>query len=175
MFLGKEEKKKKKFEDLYASCVNEVYRFVFLKVGSKDEAEDITSKTFLRVWNAINRENPDSGMRNPRAYTYKIARNLIIDYYRSKRENSVSIDNVPLKDETEGADKRAEVDSEMEQVKKALDKLSEDYQNAVIWYYLNELSVQEVADLMGKSETSVRVTIHRAVAALKEEMDKMGV
>ncbi len=175
MFFGKEEKKRKRFEKIYDSCVDQVYRFIFLKVGSGDDAEDLSSKTFLRVWEAIKRENPDNGMRNPRAYTYKVARNIIIDYYRSKEESSVSIDDVVLKDESKRADEKAEIDSEMERVKEALKELNEDYQDVVIWYYLNELSIQEIADLTEKSETAVRVTIHRAVSALKKEMEKKGV
>ncbi len=174
-FGGEKEKKNKKFEKIYDSCVEQVYRFIFLKVDSKDDAEDLSSKTFLRVWEAISRENPDNGMRNPRAYAYKIARNLLVDYYRSKKEETVSTDDVVIKDESMRPDKKAEIDSEMERVKEALKELNEDYQDVVIWYYLNELSIQEIADLMDKSETAVRVTIHRAVSALKEEMKKKKV
>ncbi len=170
MFFRKEQKKKKRFEEIYDSYVEQVYRFIFLKTGSKDEAEDITSKTFMRVWETVKRENPETGMRNPRAYTYRIARNLLVDYYRSKREGNVSTDDVVIKDESMRADERAELNSEMEQVRNALSNLNEDYQDIIIWYYLNELSIQEIADITGKSETNVRVTAHRAISALKKEM-----
>ncbi len=172
MFFRKEEKTKKRFEDIYSSYVEQVYRFLYLKLGSRDDAEDLTSKTFVRVWDTVQRENPESGMRNPRAYVYKVARNLLIDYYRSKREATVSTDDVVIPDQSQTIHQKAEIDSEIEQVRFALNKLNEDYQNVIIWYYLNELSIQEVADLMDKSETSVRVTVHRAVSALKQEMNK---
>lgn len=168
-------RKKNRFEEIYDANVEQIYRFLFLKLGSKDEAEDLTSKTFLRVWETVNRENPESGMKNPRAYTYKIARNLLIDYYRQKRESNIPIDDLVVEDKEKRPDEVAEIDSEMERVRLALKELNDDYQNVIIWHYLNELTVEEIADLMNKSETNVRVTIHRAVSAIKREIRRREV
>ena len=168
-------RKKNRFEEIYDANVEQIYRFLFLKLGSKDEAEDLTSKTFLRVWETVNRENPEGGMKNPRAYAYKIARNLLIDYYRQKRESNIPIDDLVVEDKEKRPDEVAEIDSEMERVRLALKELNDDYQNVIIWHYLNELTIEEIADLMNKSETNVRVTIHRAVSAIKREIEKREV
>ena len=165
-------RKKNRFEEIYDDNVEQIYRFVFLKLGSRDEADDITSKTFLRVWETLKREGSYGRVKNPRAYAYKIARNLLIDYYRRKREESIPVEDVVLEDKEKRADERAEIDSEMERVRVALKKLNDDYQNVVIWYYLNELTVEEISELMGKSETNIRVTIHRAVSALRKELEE---
>ena len=58
----------------------------------------------------------------------------------------------------------------MEQIRVALLTLKDDYQNYVIWRYLDELSVPEIAQITGKSEPSVRVGVHRALRALKGQL-----
>ncbi len=167
MFFRKDNKKKK-FEEIYDRSVNEVYRFIFLKVSSDEVAQDLTSETFTRVWESLQETEE---IKNPRAYAYRIARNIVIDHYRRREFQKVATpEEVVVPDKERRADEKAEIDSEMERVAKALRKLNEDYQNVIIWYYLDELSVSEIADLLGKPEATVRVLVHRALKALKKEM-----
>ena len=56
----------------------------------------------------------------------------------------------------------------MEQIKRALVNLRDEYQNFIIWRYLDEMSISEIAQITEKSEGSVRVGVHRALAALKD-------
>ncbi len=164
----RQDNKKKKFEEIYDRSVKEIYRFIFLKVSSQEVAEDLTSETFTRIWKSLQAEE---NIENPRAFAFRIARNLVIDHYRRKEFLKVTTpDKIDVSDTEKRADERAEITSEMERVGEALRKLSEDYQNIVIWYYLDELSISEIADLLAKSETTVRVSIHRALKALKKEL-----
>ena len=57
---------------------------------------------------------------------------------------------------------------------KILSKLKEDYQNYIIWRYLDELSISEISQIAGKSQQSVRVGVHRALQALKRELENEG-
>ncbi len=181
MFQRKPDKKKE-FSKIYDEYVEQIYRFVFLKVGSKDEAEDITSKTFLRVWKSFKNEEVKKDFKSIRGYLYRTARNLVIDHYRrSSAENKaddkmsskkVPFENVVLKDETMRADERAVLVSEIAEVREALERINEDYQNIIVWYYLDELTIPEIADLLNKPESSIRVLIHRALSSLKKEINK---
>ncbi len=167
MFFRKDNKKKK-FEEIYDRSADEVYRFIFLKVSSGEIAQDLTSETFTRVWESLQETEE---IKNPRAYAYRIARNIVIDHYRKREFQKVTTpEEVVVPDKEKRADEKAEIDSEMERVTKALGRLNEDYQNVIIWYYLDELSVAEVAELLGKPETTVRVIVHRALKALKKEL-----
>jgi len=56
---------------------------------------------------------------------------------------------------------------EMDRIQKALATMQDDYQNLIIWRYLDELSMAEIAQITGKTEENVRVGIHRALQALK--------
>ena len=61
--------------------------------------------------------------------------------------------------------------SDIDTVKQAIGNLKEDYQNVVIWHYLDDLPVPEIAKIMRKPEGTVRVTLHRALKALKSELN----
>ncbi len=181
MLLGRKNRIKKDFEKVYDSNIDDIFRFVYLKVSSKDDAEDITSRVFLKFWETIN-DNKKSNIKNQRAFLYKITRNLVIDYYRQNRDKQeesdskkpkkqkVPIEKVVIIDKEVRADEKAFIDSEMEEVRDALSKINEDYQNIIILYYINELTTAEIADLLDKPESSIRVLIHRALAALRKEL-----
>ncbi len=80
------DKLKKTFSAIYDKYINKIYRFVFIKVNSQEIAEDLTSETFLRGWEAYKKaSNPHrQKIDNPSAFLYQIARNLVIDQYREK-------------------------------------------------------------------------------------------
>jgi len=66
--------------------------------------------------------------------------------------------------------KTSQINSDMELVRQALSELKEDYQNAIIWRYLDGLEIQEIAQLLGKTETNTRVLLHRALKELKTKL-----
>ncbi|MEA2092720.1 MAG: sigma-70 family RNA polymerase sigma factor [Patescibacteria group bacterium] len=173
MFFGEERKKKKEFEKIYEQNVDKIFRFAYLKVSSKDEAEDITSVVFTRFWEKIEKQekHEDKEIKNPKAFLYTIARNMIIDHYRERREEKdVDIEKVTIKDERVSIEEDALIKHDIEQIKKALDNINEDYQNVIIWYYINELTIPEIAELLNKPEANIRVLIHRAIESLKKEL-----
>jgi RNA polymerase sigma-70 factor (ECF subfamily) len=173
MFFGKERKKKKEFEKIYEQNVDKIFRFAYLKVSSKDEAEDITSVVFTRFWEKIEKQerHEDKEIKNPKAFLYTIARNMIIDHYRGRREEKdVDIEKVIIKDERINIEEEASVKHDIEQIKKAIDNINEDYQDVIIWYYINELTIPEIAELLNKPEANIRVLIHRAIESLKKQL-----
>ena len=157
---------RKRFNEIYDEYIDKIYRFVFLRVNSVETAEDLTSETFVRLWDSLRGEKD---IENPQAFIYKIARNLTIDFYRNKHKlNVVSTSSVKIIDPRIDLEEKANLNSELEQVKKALSTLKDEYQEALILYYLEKVSVPEIADILGKSENAVRVMIHRGVGKLRE-------
>jgi len=165
------DKLKKEFSKIYDQYVEKIFRFVFLKVNSKEIAEDLTSEAFLRTWEVFRQGNPKIG--NVSAFLYQTARNLITDYYREKgKVQTISPEARPIADPRENLEKQAILNSEMERIQKALSQLNEDYQNAIIWYYLEEMSIQEVASLLERTVPATRVLVSRAIKALREKLEK---
>jgi RNA polymerase sigma-70 factor (ECF subfamily) len=71
------------FGDLYLACLPAVYRYVQFGVGDENLAQDLTELTFLRAWEARGRYRP--GATPILGWLYRIARNAVIDHYRTTR------------------------------------------------------------------------------------------
>ena len=167
---------RKKFSKIYDQYVDKIYRFVFLKVSSEEIAQDLTSETFLKCWEVFKRtENPTSNeqkIENPQAFLYQIARNLVTDHYREKgKYQVVSAEISPITDPRTNLEERVILNSDLEIIHKHLSCLKDDYQNAIVWYYLDDLPICEVAKLLDKSEEATRVLIHRALKSLREKVN----
>jgi len=163
----------KKFSQLYDQCIDKIYRFVFLKVNSQEVAEDLTSETFLRGWRTF--QNQDRKIDNPSAFLYQIARNLVVDFYREKgKAQLVSPELVSINDPNNNPEEAALLGSDIDTVRHCLTNLKEDYQNVIIWHYLDDLPVPEIAKITKKPEGTIRVTLHRALKALKNEMGQIA-
>jgi len=160
---------RKIFSNIYNQYVGKIYRFIFIKVSSQEIAEDLTSETFLRGWKVF-KERED--IENPSAFLYQIARNLIVDHYRDKgKAKIVSAEYTPVVDPREDLEKKAILGSDIELIRLALANLTDDHQNVIIWRYLDELSIPEIAKILNKPEGTVRVTLHRALKTLKNELE----
>ena len=75
-----------------------------------------------------------------------------------------------LPDARQDLEEMSFIQSDMERVKAALVSTNDDYREVIVWYYLDELKVPEIAKILDKSEPTVRVLIHRALHALKDEL-----
>ncbi|MBI2647806.1 MAG: sigma-70 family RNA polymerase sigma factor [Candidatus Wildermuthbacteria bacterium] len=159
---------KEEFISLYDAYLEPIFRFVALKVGSREVAQDLTSEVFLRFLRSGN-----DSIQNPRAFLYQIARNVVADHYRAHEKKGT----LPLSEYVEAIEEDsgdmdiAALNIEMDRVRTALSSLSEGYREVITWRYVDELSLSEIAALLGKTEQSVRVTLHRALKALKREME----
>ena len=160
------------FGELYDFYVPRVYRFVRLKVDSQETAQDVTSEAFLRIWKYLQEQKKIR--ERFQSLLYKIARNLVIDFYRSKsvREILIEDDLEEFADVDDGkvSDELIIRQEEMKEVKKALVQIHSNYQDVIVWYYLDELTIPEIAEILEKSEGTVRVLIHRAIKSLREVM-----
>ena len=156
------------FGILYDKYVDAIYRFVLFKVGNQQEAQDITSESFIKAWKYIVEQQ---NIKNPRALIYKIARNLVIDYYRTNKSRiSVDIESVALhlasneSDTPQGAYLKTEI---QETVMKALAEIKDEYREVIILKFVEGVSIGEIAKILNRSHGAIRVLIHRATKALK--------
>jgi len=160
----------KEFGKIYDKSVDKIYRFIYLKVNSQELAEDLTSETFVKGWEAFQKQT--SQIDNPQAFLYQIARNLVTDQYRQNAQAQfVSLENAPqMRDTEKGLEEMAMLTSDVDRVKAALANINDNYRDIIIWYYLDEFTVPEIARILNKSEEAVRVQIHRAINALREKI-----
>ncbi|MFA5754466.1 MAG: RNA polymerase sigma factor [Patescibacteria group bacterium] len=167
---------KEAFIRVYDDNVQDIHRFVYFKIGSREEANDLTSMIFLKAWNHIQNKSLEDA-KTLRALLYKIARNAIIDYYRETGSKvTVSIDDedrpVDIADEVQDPQDRLDQEANLELIRRQLPLLKEEYREIIIMRFINDLSLEEIADISQKSKGNVRVTLHRALNALRELVEK---
>ena len=156
---------------LYDHYQPQIYRFIYLKVNHREEAEDLTHQVFLNAWQNIEKYNfrgfPFS------SWLYRIARNKTIDYYRTKKEN---IDLTIITEEIISIDKNTDeiIDTVLnaEKVKKTIKQLKPSEQEVIILRFIEELSLNETAKIMGKTVTAVKLIQHRAIKNLHRLLEK---
>ena len=103
------------------------------------------------------------------AFLYQIARNAVVDHYRERDKHStVSAELVnESKDLGKNALENAVLTADINVLKTAINKLKKEHQDALIWRYLEDMPIGEIAVLLGKTEGSVRVMLHRGLKELK--------
>lgn len=163
------------FEELYDKNINDIYRFIYFKIGKKDEASDLSSLVFLKTWEHI-QKNKISDNQTLRALVYKIARNVVVDYYRNRRPESLSLDDennkIEVVDEEYNLETEIGVKGEYEKLMVKIMELKNEYREILIMRFVNDLSLEEIADITGKKKINIRVLLHRAIKALKEMVEE---
>ena len=155
------------FGQLYDFYQPKIYRFILVKVGQREEAEDLTHQVFLNAWQNI--KNYRSRGFPFSSWLYRIARNQVIDYYRARREMT-SIDQMDPEYFIAPAIQHftVEKDLELEKIFGAVRKLEPVYQDVVMMRFVEDLSIKETAGAIGKSEGAVKLIQHRAIKKLQE-------
>ncbi len=158
------------FGRLYDEHFPRIYRFIFIKVSRKQDAEDLSHQVFLSAWKNI-RNYTHKGLPFS-SWLYKIAHNAVIDFYRTKRVH-IDIDDVGEEKLglSPGPAHEVEVSLEMERVRRALQTMKEDEQNVLIMKFVDELGNREIAEALGKTEGAIRVIQHRALKSLKKLLE----
>lgn len=156
------------FEKVYYAHVDEIYRFVKLRVNSKETAQDITSDIFFKAWRFIKEKG--TPILNMRAFLFKIARNLIIDHIRKEKEPLLPLEENIFIVGKSTLEEKTDISLMNEHLKTALKKLSSSYQELIILRYIEELSLDEISHILGKNKNSLSVGINRALSALKQHL-----
>src|SRR3990170_5214228 len=141
---------------------SKIYRFIYYRVNSIDDAEDLTSDVCLRVIKSLPEQK---GLFY--AWIFRIASNVITDYYRRRavRSNVTSIGDLI----EEMVDERRTTGELLEQqeLRQAIKHLTEEQQQVIVLKFIEGYDTDEVAELVGKSAGAVRAIQFRALTALR--------
>jgi RNA polymerase sigma-70 factor, ECF subfamily len=154
------------FTRLYDMHFDRIYRYVYVKVRSQAEAEDLTQDVFIKAYEAIKsykwRDLPFT------AWLFRIAHNRIIDHVRkTSKEKRASLDEagaIAVGDPVA----MTEQNFEIYQLKAALEKLPDAQKEVASLRFISELSIAEVAATLGKSEGTIKALQFSAVASLRK-------
>ena len=148
--------------------VDRIYRFIYFKISNKEDAQDITSEVFLKTWQYINNKKK---VQNFNALIYQIARNSVIDHYRKRTQTELVREEDILKTihdkRSEQIIEQIDIDSDMKGIETMLLRLKDEYREVVLLRYIEEFSIKEIAEIIGKSTGATKVILHRAMKKLQ--------
>jgi len=155
------------FSRLYDHYVQPVYRYIYSRVGSTHEAEDITSQTFMTAYESLGRYR-ERGQFS--AWLFRIARSKMNDHFRrSRREVGLEAAGEILeREDALGVLIRAE---ELSRIRSLISHLNEEEQELIRLRYVADLSFAEIADLLGRREDAVKKSVYRLLARLKSQVE----
>lgn len=161
---------------LYNKYFVPVFRYIYLRLKNKDEAEDLAQTVFLRVYKSLPRFR-DQG-KEPLAYFFTIARNAIIDYWRKKKdwklddnEEDERNDGPVVNNEHERIADRVD---NAELVKNALAELDDTPREVIVLRFMEGFSNKEIAELLDKSEEAIRQIQCRALKFLRNKFKDLN-
>ena len=155
------------FSELYRRHVRHIYHFHLMRTGSVDDAQDLTSQTFLAALESIERYR---GQGSPCGWLLGIAGHKLADHYRRRRVDASLDTAYAVHDPDPSPEDAATTRLQLAQVNQALLALTPDQAQALTLRVFGELSAAEVGHIMGKSETAVRMLIHRGLRQLRERL-----
>lgn len=155
------------FGQLYDASVDRVYRFLFFRVNDVETAEDLTSLVFLKAWESLHRYQP----RGPfMAWLYSIARNTVIDHYRTHKQ-AVSLDEAaPTAAPNAKPDDVVDLHFEIDRLQAAMQHLTAEQREVLTLKFIAEYDTAQIARQMRKSEGAIRALQMRALQALARVM-----
>lgn len=155
---------------IYDRFLTQIYRFIFLKVSNQHDAEDLSQQVFIKAWGAIDRFEEEGAPFE--SWLYKIARNLVIDFYRTKKSTTELEENMMIIDSRIDTEEVIFLKQSGSKIVKAIGCLTDEQQNIIILRYTEDLSYKEISKIMKKNQPALRILQHRAINKLKAILEK---
>ena len=153
---------------IYERYATAIYRYIYYRVGEVELAEDLQADVFLRMLESIHRYE-DRGWPIS-AWLYRIAHDRTVDTMRRRRvRQHVSLDL--WGGACEGPEHGVSVQIEYEEVQRLMNDLTDDQRQVIRLRFLADMSIQEVAMRMGRTEGSVKALQHRGLQSLARRLD----
>ena len=153
------------FGRLYDMYVDRMYRHIYYRVGNTEDTEDLTQQVFLRAWQAIGRYKKTSSPFI--AWLITIGHNLVIDFYRSKKDKVYLDSEVVANDSDSSPERVAETNFQQQQLRRAILQLPGTQQQVILMSFIEGFSCAEIAASLGKTEGAIRVIQHRALKKMR--------
>ncbi len=153
------------FGQIYDRYVDAVYRYVYYRVADRSTAEDLTADTFVRALRRLSTVTYQG--RDIGAWLMTIARNLVLDHVKSSRYRlEITTAEITEREHVEGPERSVLTRLDSQQMVRCLRLLSPEQQECVVLRFLQDFSVAETAQVMGKTDGAVKALQHRALRRL---------
>jgi RNA polymerase sigma-70 factor, ECF subfamily len=158
------------FEPLYERYVAQIYAYCYYRVGNAQDAEDITARAFYQALTHLNRYTARGVPFS--AWLFRIAHNLVANWHRDTgRRHSVSLDAaIDTPDPGRSLTDHAEGNEETHSLWEAIRRLPPERQQLLVLKFVDEMSTEQIAVIMGRSEGAVKALLHRTLVAMRGQL-----
>lgn len=165
------------FVEILNFYIKPVFNFVYRICGNSKDAEDITQEVFIKLWKNLKKYRPGTSFK---AWLFSIARNTAIDWLRKKKNINFSafedeegenklFDSVV--DESPWPDDLAIKAENSEMIEGFISKLPAIYKEVIVLRYKNQLTFDEIGEVIGRPANTVKSQHQRALNYLKKMLD----
>ena len=157
------------FEDLYEEYYQPLLHYLYKKTGNMQDAEDLTSETFLYCYRSYDQYDPEKSAVS--TWVYLVANSRLKNHYRDKREHvEISeLENLLPAEETD-MERAAWLEQLRGFLADRLECLPERQQQIIALRFFQEKDYDEIADTLGITAGNARVLLSRAIDRLRKEM-----
>lgn len=154
---------KEQFNVLYTKYIDKIYNYFWYRVGhDQDVAEDLAQETFVRAYRALPRFKITK--KPYLSYLLAIAHNLLVNYYRSPKPISIEATGVDVPEEIWS---NIETKDHIRSLWRAIQQLSSTEKDILYLKYQKGYKVKEIAEITGKSENAIKLSLSRTQKKLK--------
>jgi RNA polymerase sigma-70 factor, ECF subfamily len=168
------------FAELVELYKDKIYHLAYRMLNNKHEAEDAVQETFLRVYTNLHRYDEQQKFST---WIFRIGTNHCIDRLRKRKHSAYSLDaEMPdgegndyysmLPGNEDTPEKQIILSETQLQIRKAIDALPEKYKSVVILRYLQDMSLQEISDVLDMPVTTVKTRVHRGREYLRKRLEQ---
>lgn len=159
------------FGRIYDICVDRIYRHIYYRTGSVEDARDLTQEVFIKAWKGLPKykktKTPFLG------WLFTISHNRVIDYYRTKKDYAYLNDEITMEDREKSPEKLVEAQFTQQEVRRAILQLPEEQQQVILMSFIEGFEYSEIAIALNKSEGNIRVIVHRALKKMREILSQV--
>jgi RNA polymerase sigma-70 factor (ECF subfamily) len=158
-------------EELYLLHFDRIYSYLHLSVGSRHDAEDLTTQTFVRMLESIGRFRWQSVPFS--AWLFRIAHNLAMDHFRARKrwQPEEEVPEAPGAEET-SAEEQALASIGDASLMELIAGLSPEQRQVLTLKFVFRFSNAEAASILGKTEGAVKSLQHRALTSLQKHVSR---
>ena len=157
----------REFGRLYETYADKIYSFIYYRTSHRETAEDLTSRTFIKAIEKINSFDQNKGQFS--TWLYTIARNTVIDFYRTEKSTGDIFEMLDLAG-TDNIERSVGSKLEIEKVEKYLRTLEPSQREIIVMRVWDDLSYREIAAVLGKTEGACKVMFSRTIAKLNSSL-----
>lgn len=156
------------FAEIYERYFDKIYRYVYVRVRTQMEAEDLTQQVFLNALQSIGSYKWKGAPFS--SWLFRIARNQVIDHQRKVGRVQTTSLEIPIGSGDPDPVDIVEKEMDIDRVREAMESLTELQREVISLRFAGELSTAETARIMGKKEGAVKALQHSALGALRRAL-----